>query len=177
MAIAARLERSPESDRRLRPRHKLQLGTSIGGTGENASIHDISATGMLIETSVELSPLDALEVSLPENGATQALVMWSSGRFYGCEFTTPLSKAAISAVFLRSMPSKNPGFPLPEDESAAISARAESAAGDEDEQDEDADKWPRPARAAAIAGSALLLWATLIWAIVSVARIAHKILG
>lgn len=166
MKIAARLERFEQHERRSKRRRRLRLGTNIKSTGENVSIHDISSTGMLIETGVRLKPLDALEVDLPENGPTEALVMWSSGRFFGCEFKQPLSKAAISAAFLRSMPEDSRQVsPKPTDQpsrAAATEADEEDALSSDDVPGED--RLPLRVRAIAIVASAILLWALIIWA-------------
>lgn len=162
MRITARLERSEPHDRRSKPRHKLRLGTAIKATGENVSIHDISSTGMLIETGVELEPLDELEVDLPENGPTEALVIWSSGHFYGCEFKEALSKAVISAAFLRSTPGD-----FREASTKSASQRAATPAPAAEEQDDASptdDRLPLRVRAIAILASAVLLWALVIWA-------------
>ena len=37
-----------------------------------------------------------------EAGTAQAQVAWSSGRFFGCKFSDPISTAAVSAAMLRS---------------------------------------------------------------------------
>lgn len=176
MTIAARLERSSE-DRRSRPRHKLRLGASVQSIGENVSIHDISSTGMLIETSVELAPFDALQIELPENGPTDALVMWSSGRFYGCEFTKPLSQATISAVFLRSGPAESRDEQSPGSVAAADSLYPGSVEETVTEENGAQDKWPLPARVATIAASAVVLWAATIWAVVWLVRVVGKMFG
>src|SRR4029450_4627975 len=74
------------------------------GTGSDVRIHDVSETGLLIETAAELAVFDDLEIELPEVGFTPALVVWTSGRFYGCQFKERISQAAISAALLRSPP-------------------------------------------------------------------------
>ena len=166
MKITARLERSQPHDRRSKPRHRLRLGTNIKATGENASVHDISSTGMLIETTVDLQPLDALEVDLPENGPTEALVMWSSGQFYGCEFKQPLSKAAISAAFLRSTPTDSqevsPNSPrhTPTGPTPVVH---EDEVAESDNRPAD-DRLPLRVRAVAIIASSIVLWLLIIWA-------------
>lgn len=166
MKITAHLERSQPHDRRSKPRHRLRLGTNIKATGENASVHDISSTGMLIETSVKLQPLDALEVDLPENGPTEALVMWSSGQFYGCEFKQPLSKAAISAAFLRSSPTDAQEVPPKPPRKTPVGATAavdEHQAAESDNRRAD-DRLPLRVRAVAIIASSIILWLLIIWA-------------
>lgn len=179
MKIAARLERFERHDRRSKPRHRLRLGTNIKGTGENVAIHDISSTGMLIETAVELEPLDALEVDLPENGPTEALVMWSSGHFYGCEFKQPLSKAVISAAFLRSTPGDS--GEVSTKSGAQPRANPATATEEQDALSSEAspaeDRLPLRVRALAIVVSALLLWALVIWAAEALVRLAGRSFG
>lgn len=179
MKISARLERFERHDRRSKPRHRLRLGANIKGTGGDVAIHDISSTGMLIETAVELEPLDALEVDLPENGPTEALVMWSSGHFYGCEFKQPLSKAVISAAFLRSTPG---GCGQASTKSASEAhATPATAAKEQDSLSSGAspteDRLPLRVRALGIIGSALLLWALVIWAAEALVRLVGRSFG
>ena len=105
MMIPARLQTTPAADRRNWPRYKLCLGSSLQASGEKVTIHNLSSSGMLIETQARLSSFDDVEVDLPETGITRALVVWNSGRFYGCKFKDPVSEAIISAALLRSQPS------------------------------------------------------------------------
>jgi PilZ domain len=102
MAVAARLETLATDERRSQKRRRLHLEAALATSDDEALIHDISATGVLLETDAELEPFESLQFDLPEIGATQAVVIWSSGRYFGCEFTTPISKAAISAALLRA---------------------------------------------------------------------------
>ena len=102
MAVAARLETLAGDERRSQKRRRLHLEAALASSGDEVSIHDISATGVLLETDAKLEPFEGLQVDLPEIGATQAVVIWNSGRYFGCEFTAPISKAAISAALLRA---------------------------------------------------------------------------
>src|ERR1044071_7931358 len=102
MTISARLQVTPAANRRGWTRRSLSLVSSLQGTGSDVTIHDVSLTGLLIETSAELTVFDDLEIELPEAGFTPALVVWNSGRFYGCQFKTRISQAAVSAALLRS---------------------------------------------------------------------------
>lgn len=108
MTILARLQITPTADRRRAPRRQLCLGSALQTTGEEVIIHDLSSSGMLIETAANLAPFDGLEIELPQAGIRQALVVWSSGRYYGCEFQELLSQAVISAAQLRSAPMVSP---------------------------------------------------------------------
>ena len=173
MIIAARLEPDDKLDRRSKHRRKLALGSNIQ-TGEAVSIHDLSTTGMLIETDAKLSPRDRLELSLPQSGITDALVVWNSGRFFGCKFTRPLSQAMVSAALLRSTPAdrrdlsrpaRSPGIAAAE--RPAKSARVTSRL----EQPGEELKWSLAARARFILGSSILLWALIVGAIVAAVKL------
>lgn len=108
MPMLARLEEEvPERDRRASPRRKLRLET--GGSSSTAPhsrvvIHDLSQSGLLIESPAALAVGEDLEVHIPEAGAVEAEVVWSSGRFFGCRFKQGISTAAVSAAQLQSAP-------------------------------------------------------------------------
>jgi hypothetical protein len=106
MAILAELHpQRRTSERRVALRRTLQLTvrgeTPIGGSAQ-VLIHDISVTGILLETSADLLIGETIEVDVPEGGPTTAIVMWNSGRFFGCQFHGRISPAAVSAAVLRS---------------------------------------------------------------------------
>ena len=170
--IQARLEQTRAIDQRSSPRRKLALGSSLHGTGETVLIHDFSSTGMLIETAAELPLFDNLEIDLPEVGSTRAVVVWTSGRYYGCEFRKRLSKAAISAALLRSQPkksprtSKQPPFVVVQSavrETTVVQDGPATAVEDE--------KASLTVRLRVILGSTILLWAIIIWAVRALIRL------
>lgn len=106
MSTLAQLEpRRDGFDGRNAARRKLKLqtsgSTSIRGFAD-VVIHDLSETGVLIETAAELSTGELLDVHIPEVGATAAKVVWNNGRLFGCEFESRISRAAVSAAMLRS---------------------------------------------------------------------------
>lgn len=113
MKISARLQITSTADRRDSPRRTLRLGSSLSSTGEDVTIHDISISGMLIETAATLSVFDGLEIELPPAGIMPALVIWNSGRFFGCEFKQHLSQGALSATLLRGQKAKSRDLELP----------------------------------------------------------------
>lgn len=166
MRISARLQITPAADRRDWQRRRLSLGSSLQSTGDDVTIHDISASGMLIETAAELAVFDALEIELPETGITSALVIWNSGRYFGCEFKQRLSQGAISAALLRSEPAAAAELelPLPLWESQSQESRSDESRSEDYPAE---DKAPFGVRLRVIFGSALLLWALIIWAAVS----------
>ena len=160
MTISARLQITPAANRRGWTRRSLSLGSKLQATGEEVVIHDVSASGLLIETATGLAVFDELEVELPEVGFTPAVVVWNSGRFYGCQFRNRISQAAISASLLRSPPAPSAAPVLPSSGSPgeAIPIHDPDAAGILEE------KASLTVRLRVILGSAILLWALIIWA-------------
>jgi hypothetical protein len=65
-------------------------------------IHDLSLTGLLIETSADLVIGADFEIELPETGPRKARVVWNNGRHFGCEFDRPISRGGLSAALLRN---------------------------------------------------------------------------
>jgi hypothetical protein len=95
------------SERRRSVRRSLRLDAENKGARHGAPqviIHDLSLTGVLIETSTPLASGETFEVNLPQAGSAEASVVWTSGEFYGCAFKEPISTAALSAALLRSPP-------------------------------------------------------------------------
>ena len=81
---------------------RLEVSTSSSQDATEALIHNLSETGLLLETSAELEVGEALQVELPQAGTTTAIVVWARGSFAGCEFAKRVSKAAVSAALLRA---------------------------------------------------------------------------
>ena len=139
-------------DRRGSPRRKLHLGTLISKSGADVLIHNISSTGMLIETDERLRAGEALDIDLPEVGATTAVVAWRGGNFFGCQFVKPLPKAVLSATLLR-----NPVMQaLPPDAIEIESPEQADEVG--------SDKFSFGFRLRVILGSSIALWAAILWA-------------
>jgi transcriptional regulator with XRE-family HTH domain len=126
MAIPAYIEKTPQSRGKLRSARRtlrLQLQGAKATGGEVAVlVHNISATGLLIESDVALDLGDRIEIGLPHAGATWAKVIWTSTRIYGCQFDTPISAATLSAAQLRSVVGPDSGTvpDLPRAESFGI---------------------------------------------------------
>ncbi len=106
MAIAAHLEESRKSSRKSRePRRRILLeaqGAFPSGVAAQVTVHNISATGLLIECKKPLAIGERLAIDLPDAEVQVAEVVWESGRLYGCRFETPVSRAVLSAAELRS---------------------------------------------------------------------------
>lgn len=106
VSILAQLEQHHDrADRRRSPRRTLTLEAAATPPSVPAArviIHDLSLTGLLIETSASLTVGERLRVQFPEAGTIEARLVWASGRLFGCEFQKPISKATLSAALLRS---------------------------------------------------------------------------
>ena len=103
MAMLAYFEDfEPKDDRRRYVRRALRLGS--GANGELVTIHDLSLTGALLETSVPMLVGAIFQVELPHAGSVEATVVWNSGEFYGCQFELPISPATLSSALLQSEP-------------------------------------------------------------------------
>lgn len=106
MAVLAQLDtRSQIVSRRGRQRRALRLSIDeafVDGRTIDIILHDLSVTGLLIETNSDLSVGDVIQLEVPESGPVDTEIMWHSGNFYGCQFEREISKKAISAALLRS---------------------------------------------------------------------------
>ncbi|MGX7951847.1 helix-turn-helix domain-containing protein [Tsuneonella sp. HG249] len=104
MSIQARFEERP-ADERQAARRTLQLGVSgrfsTGGEG-HVTVHNLSATGLLLETETPLAEGERISVDLPLAGERSAIVVWSDVPMHGCRFDEPLSSGALSAAQLQS---------------------------------------------------------------------------
>jgi hypothetical protein len=149
-------------NRRYVARRPVRLDTVLSDSGAGIVIHDISATGLLIETSQHLSNGETLIIDLPERGATPATVAWSSGRYFGCEFDLSIPVATVSAALLRSpVLAEASRTSFQPDESVFHSSNEEAEYLIED------NRYPVGVRVAAILGLTGLSWAALGWAALS----------
>ena len=105
MTFEARFENeAADDDQRGAPRRTLHLGVEgrfPDGAAGQVTVHNISATGLLIETDTELAEGDRFAVDLPETGEQTAQVVWASAPMYGCRFGSPVGAATLSAAQLR----------------------------------------------------------------------------
>jgi len=121
--LVAQLEPGEEQGNRRAATRRIVRLKSQGAIAPNLAtdvvVHDLSRTGLLIETTADIAPGERLEVDLPEAGLTEAIVVWSSGCFFGCEFRQPISAAALSSALLRS-PSVAPSEGISEEVSETV---------------------------------------------------------
>ena len=129
-AVRALLDpKTLSSTRRTATRRKLRLhaeGSASSGTAE-VLILDISTTGLLLETAADLVKGETIELDLPEAVGVRAVVKWTSGRLFGCQFRDPLSNASVSSALLRA--------PFETSRSAEAAAPSKTFEADDDLED------------------------------------------
>jgi len=136
-----------QADRRDSERHVLKLrvpGSTASEAGVVVLIHDLSRTGLLIETSANLAVGADLEVDLPETGVRQARVVWNGGHYFGCQFHEAISKGGLSAALLKSPTEADLSEPTYDDSWF------------------EEEKYPLRTRAGIIIGLALAAWAIVL---------------
>lgn len=107
----------------------LEVTATSPTDASSALIRNLSERGLLIETAAELAIGETIHVELPEAGTSEARVVWREGPFFGCEFLTPVSKAAVSAALLLAPAERASATAIP-------ALPANSAFGDELERPE-----------------------------------------
>jgi len=119
MALKAHLEHGSihalPNDARKAERRALFLevsGVLPGGLEANVLVHNISTTGLLMETEVALGENEKLMLDLPEAGAVRATIVWHSGFLFGCAFEQALDPKAMAAVELRADPAVEAVVPI-----------------------------------------------------------------
>ena len=160
MSTAVQTALPLESDnRRYASRRALRLGATLTDRGVEVLIHDLSPTGLLIETGQPLTKGETLFVDLPERGPTAASVAWSSGRFYGCAFELSIPAAAVSAALLRSPALKPAGESgLDITQLQALAAEVEVSAPEDD-------RYSLRTRGVVLASMLVVSWGAIGWAV------------
>src|SRR5690606_21164828 len=80
---------------------RLQVRGSLPDVEENFLVHNLSETGVLIESSIEVPAGSMLALDLPLIGVTEAKIEWASGSLFGCSFLKPIPTEAITAALLK----------------------------------------------------------------------------
>ncbi|MEQ8309230.1 MAG: helix-turn-helix domain-containing protein [Sphingopyxis sp.] len=116
MAMTVYLNDTPRAAGKGRAsRRQLRLplhGSKATGTEIEALVHNLSATGMLVESEAAFDIGEVIEVNLPHSGKTAAKIIWTSARLAGCQFEMPISPATLSAAQLRSVVVEPEGQPI-----------------------------------------------------------------
>jgi len=98
------------------PRRNLQLetiGTLRSGENANVTVHNVSCSGLLLQTNVDLVDNETLTVELPQFGPIQARVAWCSAPLFGCQFDHPINDSVLSAMQLKGGPALADAAALP----------------------------------------------------------------
>ena len=81
----------------------VEASVATAGVAVEARLLDLSERGFLLESNVSLDEGDVVDIGLPETATpTEAVVVWTAGTRHGCEFVTPISRATVSSLLLRS---------------------------------------------------------------------------
>ncbi|MGZ2410620.1 PilZ domain-containing protein [Sphingomonas sp. F9_3S_D5_B_2] len=115
-AVRALLDAKPLAvTGRAAPRRKLHLQAQgvVGRGTTDVLIMDVSTTGILLRTTGDLTNGETIELDMGDQAGIPAVVRWSSGDLFGCQFKRPLSTAAVSAALLRAPPAVSWPAPAP----------------------------------------------------------------
>jgi transcriptional regulator with XRE-family HTH domain len=77
-------------------------GSLPDGEVANVAVHNISETGLLLETSEKMTAGETLSVDLPNAGSVEAEIVWVSGILYGCVFLDQVSEGVLDAAQLQA---------------------------------------------------------------------------
>ena len=109
MALHAFFEELEPQERRRAARRALRLGVGpkdADRADTQVMIHDLSLTGALLETSIPMLVGAIFELEFPQAGLVEAEVVWSSGEFYGVQFSLPIAPSVLSAALLQAQPKR-----------------------------------------------------------------------
>ena len=83
------------ADRRRTERRTLRLDVAARSSTQETAvvIHNLSRTGLLIETDAGFALGETFILILPELGAAPARVVREDGKSFGCEFLSPVPQA------------------------------------------------------------------------------------
>jgi hypothetical protein len=153
MVVAAKLYRAAgERDERM----AVALDATVRNPAAaplDATVLDISASGLRAFIAEELAIGDAISVGLSGIGRVAARVIRRSGHEYGCQFLQPISPEKIAQALAADTVVQAPFAPLPTPVF-----------------DEEDDRLPVPLRLAVIVGTSLLLWTAILaagWALIA----------
>lgn len=118
MAVEAQLDILQTKTRRGAARREVTLrgrGAGSAGTATEVLIHNLSESGVLLESATKLAVGEKIVIDLPDLERISANVVWASDDLFGCAFDRPVPRAAVSAAQLRSVPDKrSPARPAAE---------------------------------------------------------------
>lgn len=83
---------------------QLKVNRVDSGSPQELLVLNLSETGLLVQSSAALKVGQPIEVDIPHAGQRAATVVWDNGQLFGCQFDQPISRAAVSAAQLQSIP-------------------------------------------------------------------------
>lgn len=97
---------SDTSENRVSDRLALRLEARMAmPAGESGiEVHNLSRTGMLVESTIDLPIGTELDIELPGGKSHRAEVVWADEGLFGCRFESLLPQAVLSAALLRAAP-------------------------------------------------------------------------
>ena len=85
-------------------RRRLHFESVLTGARDPAKVVvlNLSEAGLMLHTLNDLAVGETFELELPGPSVAQARVVWKRVSLHGCEFVSPVSRAAISAILLKA---------------------------------------------------------------------------
>lgn len=105
MTISATLFRDQADEDRGHERLRVHLGAvrvDLSAEASALTVHDVSASGILLETDQKLVAGSRIIVEFPLSLRRQARVVWASNNFYGAQFTQALSPSELGIIYSAS---------------------------------------------------------------------------
>lgn len=101
---ATLLSKDARGERRGAERHVISLMVSTLANGEDveASISDLSSSGLRLATKARLEIGSTIEVELLEDQLFEAEVLWTQDAEYGCQFIEPIPTGIVWNALLQA---------------------------------------------------------------------------
>lgn len=176
--MPANFFRDQSGDDRGYDRFRIRLGAvrvEVGADVSDLTVHDVSASGILLETDQRLASGAQIVVAFPDSFRREARIVWASNDFYGAEFTEGLNPAELARIYSASQivwpafkgEQRPDFFDLRQSRDIVDTPASDALAQDSDDRALDnADKLPLPTRLKVIFGMATLCWTIIggvIW--------------
>lgn len=102
--LAGIIEDQAQRDLRggARRRVLVNVNLAIDASSARVLVHDLSTTGLRMQTETALSIGDVVSIEFPDIPPIDAHIVHGAHGIYGCEFVTPISQAVLSAAVLKS---------------------------------------------------------------------------
>jgi transcriptional regulator with XRE-family HTH domain len=110
MTVTAFIEMRPS--RPCEPCHtRMRFPGAQAKDGEfEATVHNISEFGLVMESDAPLAAGNPVDVKLPHSGAAGSHVAWVSGRLAGLDFAIPISQISLGAARLQGAVALGPAI-------------------------------------------------------------------